>query len=202
MTRQLTVRGELRRSQIIQFATRRFAEKGFHPTSVTEIVEGIGVGKGVFYWYFSSKEELFRAILRDAQTDLRHTQRDAIAGLEDPLDRIAAGIRSSIEWSKQHVDLVRLVAFAATDDRFSPMIRKGEQIAITDAKRHVEDAIAQGLLRESDPEMLTQAMLGVTTALTRQFLHSGGRSTVEVARAAEQFCLGGLKGAGLNTERS
>lgn len=32
------------------FATQRFAQNGFHPTSVAEITEGMGVGKGVFYW--------------------------------------------------------------------------------------------------------------------------------------------------------
>ena len=51
-------------------AAHRFAANGYHPTSVAEIVDGMGVGKGVFYWYFSSKEELFGEILRDAQHDL------------------------------------------------------------------------------------------------------------------------------------
>ena len=71
MARRLTQRGEDRRLQLTEFATRRFAENGYHPTSVAEIVEGLGVGKGVFYWYFPSKEQLFREILHDAQQDLR-----------------------------------------------------------------------------------------------------------------------------------
>ena len=50
------------------FATRRFAENGFHPTSVSDIVDGIGVGKGVFYWYFPSKDDLLLEILRQADT--------------------------------------------------------------------------------------------------------------------------------------
>src|SRR3546814_19099987 len=33
------------------FATSRFAEQDYHPTSVSEIVAGLGVGSGVFYWY-------------------------------------------------------------------------------------------------------------------------------------------------------
>ena len=51
----------------MEFAAARFAEQGYHPTSVAEIVQGLGVGKGVFYWYFSSKEELFLEILKEAQ---------------------------------------------------------------------------------------------------------------------------------------
>ncbi len=71
------------------FAIARFAEHGYHPTSVAEIVEGLGVGKGVFYWYFDSKEELLLGqILKDAQTDLRRRQQAAIGDEADPLARI------------------------------------------------------------------------------------------------------------------
>ena len=71
MSRRLTDRGEERRRQLLAYATARFAEHGYHPTSVADIVNGLGVGKGVFYWYFDNKEELFRSILREAQLDLR-----------------------------------------------------------------------------------------------------------------------------------
>jgi AcrR family transcriptional regulator len=71
MGKQLTPRGQQRRDQLIEFATTRFAERGYHDTSVAELVSGLGVGKGVFYWYFESKEQLFVEILRQAQLDLR-----------------------------------------------------------------------------------------------------------------------------------
>ena len=83
MARRLTQRGKDRRDQLMQFAATRFAEQGYHPTSVSEIVAGLGVGKGVFYWYFDSKEQLFLEILKEAQTDLRRRQQQAI-GDADP----------------------------------------------------------------------------------------------------------------------
>ena len=83
--RRLTPRGQERRNQLIAYATTLFATKGYHPSSVADIVEGVGVGKGVFYWYFASKEELFVEILREAQKDLRRRQQKAIADIEDPV---------------------------------------------------------------------------------------------------------------------
>ena len=77
--RQLTRRGQERRERLLEYATQQFAEKGFHPTSVSDIVDGVGVGKGVFYWYFESKDELLIEILREALRDLRSTQAAAIA---------------------------------------------------------------------------------------------------------------------------
>src|SRR5713101_8394184 len=97
-TRNLTPRGQDRRRQLMDFAARRFAANGYHPTSVAEIVSGMGVGKGVFYWYFSSKEELLIEILREAQYDLRKTQQAAIGHEADPVRRIELGIRASMDW--------------------------------------------------------------------------------------------------------
>jgi AcrR family transcriptional regulator len=196
-TKKLTPRGKDRRRQLMDFAAHRFAENGYHPTSVAEIVSGLGVGKGVFYWYFSSKEELFRAILRDAQLDLRRTQRDALHDVGDPLAQITAGIRASVHWSTSHPDLVTLVAFAATDERFAPMLRKGEQIAIADTAKLVSAGIDQGLIPIADPELLATAMIGVATVLTHHhFLHDAGRTTSvdELADATVRFCLGGMSG--------
>src|SRR3954449_4455978 len=100
--RRLTQRGRERRRQLVEYAARRFAENGYHPTSVAEIVAGLGVGKGVFYWYFSSKEELFGEILREAQTDLRRAQKQAITDIDDPVRRIELGTRATMAWSANH----------------------------------------------------------------------------------------------------
>src|SRR3954465_4007898 len=108
MNRRLTQRGRDRRMQLMDYAARRFAENGYHPTSVAEIVQGLGVGKGVFYWYFSSKEELMLEILKDAQQDLRRRQQQAIGDEPDPVRRIELGIRASMAWFDEHRHLFNL----------------------------------------------------------------------------------------------
>lgn len=50
MPRVLTVRGQERRRQVMDMAVRMFATEGYHATSISRIVAGLGVGKGVFYW--------------------------------------------------------------------------------------------------------------------------------------------------------
>lgn len=194
MDRRLTQRGEERRKQLMAFAATRFAENGYHPTSVAEIVEGIGVGKGVFYWYFDSKEALLKAILADAQLDLRRRQRAAISDASTPLERIERGIRVSIEWSVEHEELFRLFQFAATDDRFTTGLRKGEQIAIKDVASHLSAAMDAGEIPDADPDLLANAMLGVHTRLV-QLIHRGEVDpTPEVVDTAVTFSLYGILG--------
>ncbi|HUF83502.1 MAG TPA: helix-turn-helix domain-containing protein, partial [Acidimicrobiia bacterium] len=98
MRRKLTQRGKERRQQLMDHAAELFAERGYHPTSVADIVVSLGVGKGVFYWYFSSKEELLAEILRASHQDLRRRQQQAIADEPNPVERIELGIRASMQW--------------------------------------------------------------------------------------------------------
>ncbi|MGZ4683023.1 MAG: TetR/AcrR family transcriptional regulator [Acidimicrobiales bacterium] len=192
MNRRLTQRGRERRQQLMDFAATRFAEQGYHPTSVAEIVQGLGVGKGVFYWYFSSKEELFFEILREAQQDLRRAQQQAIDGIDDPVRRIEFGMKASMRWSSEHQELFNLFAFAATEETFAPALRKGQEIAVADVMRHVQDGIDRGEIRDADPEVFAHAILGVSTHLARRFVHERGDPWLDVADAAVSFCLEGL----------
>jgi AcrR family transcriptional regulator len=194
MTRSLTARGQERRRQILEFAVDRFASNGYHPTSVADIVAGIGVGKGVFYWYFSSKEELFGEILRDAQQSLRRRQQQAIADEPDPVQRIVLGIRATMQWLHEHRSLFNLFEFAASDQRFAPMLRRGQDVAVADTVRHVKEAIVAGQVTDVDPLVITHAIIGVTNSLARSFVFQRGDAPDEVADAAAAFCLGGLLG--------
>jgi AcrR family transcriptional regulator len=196
VTRRLTQRGKERREQLIAFATARFAEQGYHPTSVSEIVSGLGVGKGVFYWYFDSKEQLFLEILRDAQTDLRRKQQQAIGDEQDPVRRIELGLRASMAWSEAHRDHNKLIQFAATEAAFGEALRRSQDIAVADVVKHVKEAMAAGRVRDTDPDVLAHAMVGVAGHLTRTFIYERGDPADSVADATVAFCLHGLLGSG------
>jgi AcrR family transcriptional regulator len=193
--RRLTARGEERRRQLLEYATKRFAESGYHPTSVADIVGGLGVGKGVFYWYFESKEQLFVEILRNSQLDLRRHQRDAIAGEPDPVKRLELGIRAAMRWWAAHQDIFTLVQFAATEQTFAGALRRGQDVALGDAVVHLKEAIAEGRIRDADPEALGHAVLGLTTHMSRELLlRPGGRDPDEVADLCVSILLRGIAG--------
>lgn len=192
MARRLTQRGKERREQLMSYAAVRFAEQGYHPTSVSEIVAGLGVGKGVFYWYFDSKEQLFLEILKEAQTDLRRRQQQAIGDEEDPVRRIELGLRASMAWAEAHRDHNKLIQFAATESTFVTALHRGQDIAVSDVVKHVKEAIAVGRIRDTDPDMLAHAMVGVVGHLTRVFIYDRGEPAQTVADAAVAFCLDGL----------
>ena len=59
-------------NKIQQAALDEFSEKGFLSASLRQIVKQAGVTTGAFYGYFSSKEDLFAAIVEPHALSLIH----------------------------------------------------------------------------------------------------------------------------------
>lgn len=192
--RQLTRRGQERREKLLAYATARFAENGFHPTSVSEVVDGVGVGKGVFYWYFESKDELLEEILRDSFRDLRTFQAAAIADAADPLQRLEAGIRASIHWSATNTDIVKLVTFGWSEESFAAAMRKGRDILVADTARLIEQASDLGQIMAGNPVMMALAVRAVIDELAKEYALDDGEVDQEMVETAVRMCLRGLRG--------
>ena len=62
-------RGEKTREEMIRVAVRMFALRGYHATSMNDILEAVSLSKGAFYHHFSSKEALGRDVLIQVQND-------------------------------------------------------------------------------------------------------------------------------------
>jgi len=54
-----------RPAEIAEAALTTFAEKGYAATRVDDVAKRAGVSKGLLYLYFKTKEELFKAVIRD-----------------------------------------------------------------------------------------------------------------------------------------
>ena len=174
-------------------AARLFAERGYHPTSVADIVEALGVGKGVFYWYFTSKQELLTELLKSSNHELRKRQQQAIGDEPDPVRRIEVGIRSSLAWFREHREYFAIIQFAATDETFAPVLARNREISISDTIRHLKDGIVDGRISDREPEMLAHAIHGVVAELTRHYLIERDEPVDAIADLCVAFCLEGLQ---------
>jgi AcrR family transcriptional regulator len=62
--RRWTRRKQARPAELMSAALDLFVERGFAATRLDEVAARAGVSKGTLYLYFSSKEELFKAVIR------------------------------------------------------------------------------------------------------------------------------------------
>jgi TetR/AcrR family transcriptional regulator, transcriptional repressor for nem operon len=97
----ITRRGRASRERIVERAAELFAERGIAATTVDEVLAAAGAGKGQFYHYFRSRDELAAAAVgfRCAQVVAGLTQAlggvSSLAGLEEALQGFIAGFEQA-----------------------------------------------------------------------------------------------------------
>ena len=75
-------RKETRPQELLDAALSLFVEKGFAATRAEEVARRAGVSKGTLYLYYPSKEELFKAVVRQKLTQLIAEGQDLVGSFE------------------------------------------------------------------------------------------------------------------------
>ncbi|WP_419885595.1 TetR/AcrR family transcriptional regulator [Paenibacillus sp. B-A-8] len=74
-----------RKEQVIHKAHELFIEKGYHATSIQDILNHSRISKGSFYNYFPSKADLFKAVFTSIHDQLEEGRNSLLIG-QDPSD--------------------------------------------------------------------------------------------------------------------
>jgi AcrR family transcriptional regulator len=87
----MTKRGRASRERIVERAAELFAERGIAATSLDEVLAAAGAGKGQFYHYFRSRDEL-------AAAAVGHRCAEVVAGLAQALGGVSslAGLEQAL----------------------------------------------------------------------------------------------------------
>jgi TetR/AcrR family transcriptional regulator len=154
-----------RRDQILDEATRLFAEKGYDGTSMSDLAEGVGLRKASLFHHFESKEQLKAAvldrlvrevgsaILSAASADAEFEQRlDALtdAIVDTLVSRPFAArlvVREAMDWSKANPHGANEVF----DMIFTVLVA---------AERFVEAGQLGGIFVEGDARQIILTLLG------------------------------------------
>src|SRR3954464_14222091 len=104
-----TERGRKTLRRLLEAAASEFGERGFHEAAITGITARAGVALGTFYTYFQSKEELFRALVRDMSRATRAHVAEAVRGAPDRLAAERIGLAAFISFTRRHPELYRII---------------------------------------------------------------------------------------------
>jgi AcrR family transcriptional regulator len=87
--------GRATRGQLIEVATRLFAEHGYEGTSIEAVLSAAGVSRGALYHHFAGKEALFEAVVSAVSEQVTVELTEAVKGCDDPLDAMRT---AAIAW--------------------------------------------------------------------------------------------------------
>lgn len=94
--RELRAQGRETVRRLLEAGIAEFEERGFQGVRVDDVVQRAGISHGTFYLYFSNKEDLFRALMRDALVDM-----EVVAGDFPVVTRDEAGKTYLRQWVRK-----------------------------------------------------------------------------------------------------
>ena len=101
---------ERTRREILEVATREFADQGFAGARVDEIAAQTRTTKRMIYYYFGSKERLFVAVLERAYAAIRAAEQTIEVDHLDPAAAIRRLAELTFDHHESHPEFIRLVS--------------------------------------------------------------------------------------------
>lgn len=168
-----TEQGIERKQQLLDAAAALFSTNGYANTRIADICAAAGVAKGLMYWYFPTKEQLFAELVRSMRLQLRRAQAAAMDPEADPLTRIRQGTEASVAFMAEHRAYFALLDVERSHDELSgrgsevaSVLREGSDVYATDVVRLVREAQAQGLVPDGDPQLYAVGVMGVVSSFS------------------------------------
>ena len=97
------------RRNIVEVATREFAQKGYGGARVDAIAERTRTSKRMIYYYFGGKEGLYLAVLEEAYSSIRRTEATLDLERLPPEEALATLVAFTFDYQNAHPEFVRLV---------------------------------------------------------------------------------------------
>ena len=83
--------GEATRRQLIDVATRLFAEQGYEDTSTEQVLRDAGASRGSLYHHFDGKDRLFEAVVEHVEEGVVERLMTVVSRHRDPVKILRAG---------------------------------------------------------------------------------------------------------------
>ncbi|PLR95339.1 TetR/AcrR family transcriptional regulator [Bacillus sp. T33-2] len=185
------------KEKITEHSIRLFEEKGFSETSIQDIVDSMGVTKGTFYYYFSSKEELLMDIhLRYIDELLSRQEQimtDGQLSCKGKLFEIVYMLISSIKTKRSSAKIFFRELHNLSGDRLAQIVSKRDQFRF-----NVEHLVTEGMDKREfrgdlNAAIVTFGILGAANWSYHWFNPSGSYSDREVAGIFVDMILKGVE---------
>jgi len=183
-----------RRDEIVDTSAGVFARSGYHATGIAELCAVNGLGKGAFYYYIGSKEELLAAI-HDRVMDevMLGADRVAEAGGSPSAQLAMLGdeLLDVIHRYPDHV-WVFLHEFPALTDERAEQFRVRRRAYEQRVEEVLQRGVDSGEFRDIDARLTAFAWLGMHN-YTYLWLKAGGRvSARDVAKPFADIFIHGI----------
>ena len=171
-----------RASEIMDAALHLFAENGVSRVTIKDIGRACDLNAAMIYYYFENKDDLFRASIEHAITQLMERYRDLRAAHDDPHDLINDWLDVNLQLKEPLTNLAKIMSdYSFAESRFPSVDQLIDQLyeqECTILEENITECVKRGIFKDVNPKMLAQF---VSIHLDGIFFASVIRSNTDLA---------------------
>lgn len=151
-----------RREQILQAALEVFSERGYHKAKIEEIAQRAGIGKGTVYEYFSSKEQLFQAILQEGVSYFTEMLALNLKNEQTIRGKLTIFVQKNIEMFVHHRPLAKIAIMetAISGDEFRQWLIEMHNQRIKLIEEIISEGVKLGKVKNINTTMAARLFYG------------------------------------------
>jgi AcrR family transcriptional regulator len=160
----MLVQHEEARLKIIEIARGIFSHFGFKKTTMEEIAQATRKGKSSIYYYFNSKEDIFKAVVEKEAEEIQSELYKKISGVEDPVERLKIYITVRMRKINKLTNIYSaLKSDYLSQFEFIEEIRKSyDRDEVKAVAGIIQDGIEKGKFTVDDPNL---SAIAIVTAM-------------------------------------
>jgi len=182
----------VKKEQILEVAIDYFGRYGYEETKWADVAAAVDIGSTALYHYFESKQHCLFEIMAKTVADYRARFDTIVADHDDWNEALATLLTDSFDISEQQVlrQRVMVAEFGRIGVQRSLPREEAARASARAQTRDLEFAwgtflargMQQGLIPESDPRLLTRAVLGLYNSVWHWYRPGGTLTLAEVGR--------------------
>lgn len=180
MIKKYNIQDDVRQA-LLNAASDIFAHYGYNKTTVDEIAKAAGKGKSTFYYYYKSKEEIFRDVIENEAQILKKKLVKSVSDDAEPIKKIKNYIFTRLESFESVVNLYSALKKEARQHfPFLEEIREKydlEQINII--KKILLEAIENDIIELNDVDLTAESVAMVLGGFEYYLLYSTSEKLME-----------------------
>ncbi|HET9531145.1 MAG TPA: TetR/AcrR family transcriptional regulator [Blastocatellia bacterium] len=153
---------ELLRQEILDAARELFVKEGYENVSMRRIAEKIEYSPTTIYLYFQDKADLLNNICEETFMKLIEKMNSITVTSNDPVEALKQGCRAYVEFGLEYPNHYRVTFINHPEQGKEPehYLREGlsGMKAFDCLRRAVAECVRQNKFRETDVEMISQAL--------------------------------------------
>ena len=159
------------RRRLLEAADKLIHEQGFPALRIEEIVERAKLSIGTFYLYFESKDDLFINLVIENTGELRRRLEAAAKTTGTVLQRLGQVTDTYLDFVKEHErGFLYYHHVGHVDTTVGPLSAWACNQCALSLRPLLEEGMARGEIRKADPELLAQAVVGLTQHIASYWL--------------------------------